>query len=83
MIATSNKRENVKHEKYQELKKKSEKMGGVKASVVIGAYEAITPRLGEWLQQIPGITSDVSVQKSAVKGTANILRRTLRLPGLW
>ncbi|KAL3984303.1 histone H2B [Sarotherodon galilaeus] len=42
------------------------------------------PRLNsEWLQQIPGTTSEISVQKSAVLGTAKILRRTLKLPGLW
>uniref|UniRef100_A0A3P9D2Q4 Histone H4 n=1 Tax=Maylandia zebra TaxID=106582 RepID=A0A3P9D2Q4_9CICH len=46
-------------------------------------YGAVTPKLGEWLQQIPGITSEISVQKSAVLGTAEILRRTLKLPGLW
>ena len=51
--------------------------------VVIGALGAVTPKLEEWLQQIPGKTSDISVQKSAVLGTAKILRRTLKLPGLW
>ena len=51
--------------------------------VVIGALGAVTPKLEEWLQQIPGTTSELSVQKSAVLGTAKILRRTLKLPGLW
>ena len=41
------------------------------------------PKLEEWLQDIPGTTSELSVQKSAVLGTAKILRRTLKLPGLW
>uniref|UniRef100_A0A3B3HDB2 HAT C-terminal dimerisation domain-containing protein n=1 Tax=Oryzias latipes TaxID=8090 RepID=A0A3B3HDB2_ORYLA len=50
--------------------------------VVIGALGAVTPKLEEWLQQIPGKTSDLLVQKSAVLGTAKILRRTLKLPGL-
>ena len=61
-------------------------MWGVKAKVipvVIGALGAVTPKLGEWLQQIPGRTSEISVQKSALLGTAKILRRTLKLPGLW
>uniref|UniRef100_A0A3B3HV01 Gypsy retrotransposon integrase-like protein 1 n=1 Tax=Oryzias latipes TaxID=8090 RepID=A0A3B3HV01_ORYLA len=48
-----------------------------------GACGAVTPKLEEWLQQIPGKTSDLSVQKSAVLGTAKILRRTLKLLGLW
>ncbi|KAL4006508.1 quercetin 2,3-dioxygenase [Sarotherodon galilaeus] len=34
------------------------------------------------LQQIPGTTSEISVQKSAVLGTAKTLRRTPKLPGL-
>ena len=51
--------------------------------VVIGALGAVTPKLREWLQQIPGRTSEISVQKSALLGTAKILRRTLKLPGLW
>ena len=61
-------------------------MWGIKATVVpvvIGPLGAVTHKLGEWLQQIPGTTSEVSVQKSAVLGTAKILHRTLKLPGLW
>ncbi len=80
------KKEHEKLEKYQGLKEELEKMWKVRATVVpvvIGALGAVTPKLGEWLQQIPGKTSEVSVQKSAVLGTAKILRRTLKLPGLW
>ncbi|KAM9816571.1 carbohydrate sulfotransferase 6 isoform X4 [Syngnathus typhle] len=76
------KKELEKLEKYQGLKEELEKAWKVKASVVpvvIGALGAVTPKLEEWLQQIPG-TSDI---KSAVLGTAKILRRTLKLPGLW
>lgn len=36
----------------------------------------------EWLQQTPGSTSDISVQESAVRGTAKVLSKTLGLPGL-
>ena len=50
--------------------------------VVIGGLEAVTPKLKEWHQQITGITSELSVQKSVVL-TAKILRRTLKLLGLW
>ena len=49
--------------------------------VVIGALGAVTTKLEEWLQQIP--TTELSVPKSAVLRTAWILRRTLKLPGLW
>ena len=80
------KKEHEKVEKYQGLKEELERAWKVKASVVpvvIGALGAVTPKLEEWLQQIPGKTSDISVQKSAVLGTAKILRRTLKLPGLW
>ena len=38
---------------------------------------------GSWKDVIPGTTSVVSVQKSAVLGTAKILHRALKLPGLW
>jgi len=40
--------------------------------VVIGA---MTPKLGERLQQIPG--TEISVQRSTVTETAKILHRTL------
>ena len=36
--------------------------------------------LGERLQQIPGITPEISVQKSTILGTAKILCRTFRAP---
>jgi len=51
--------------------------------VINEAIGAITPKLGEWLQQIAGTTSEISVQESGVLGTAKILHRTLNLPGLW
>ena len=59
-------------------------MWGVKRSVVpvvIGALKAVTTKVGEWLRQIPGITSAISVHKSTILGTVKILRRTLRLSG--
>lgn len=42
-----------------------------------GFYGCETPKLGEWLQHIPGLTSEVFVQKSAVLVIAKILYRTL------
>jgi len=61
-------------------------MWRVKATVVpvvTGALGAVTPKLGDWLQQISGTMSEVSVQKSTVLGPAKILCRTLKLLGLW
>lgn len=39
----------------------------------------MTLKLGHWLQQVPEILSEISVQKSIVLGTAKILCRTLKL----
>lgn len=58
--------------------KEHEKLTLTLIPMVIGA-----PELEEWFQQISGSTTEISVQKSAVLGTAEILRRTLRFPGLW
>ncbi|TWW57464.1 hypothetical protein D4764_07G0001830 [Takifugu flavidus] len=80
------KKEHEKLEKYQELKEEIERMWGMKAAVVpvvIWTLAAVAPNLSRWLRQIPGTTSEISVQKCAVLGTAKILRRTLRLLGLW
>lgn len=75
-----------KLEKYQGLKEDLVRMWKVKAKVVpvvIGAFGAVTPKLAEWLLQIPGTTSELSVQKSTVLGIAKILHRTLKLLGPW
>lgn len=45
------------------------------APVVLGALSAMISKLGEWLQQIPGMTSEIFVQKSTVLGTPKILCR--------
>lgn len=53
------------------LREGLEKMWRVKETmvvVVIGAYSAVTPMVGE--QQIPGTTSAISVKKSSILGTA-------------
>ena len=84
--ARQHNRANEKLEKYQGLIEELERTWKVKVKVVpvvIGALGAVTPKLEEWLQHIPGTTSELSVQKSAVPGTAKILRRTLKLPGHW
>ena len=79
-------KEYEKLEKYQARKEELGRMWGIKASVVplvIRALVAVTPKLGEWLQQIPGTKSKISVQKSAILGAAEILSRIPWLPGLW
>lgn len=42
---------------------------------------AVTPKLGKWLQEIPGKTFKIFSQKSAVMGVAKILCKTFKLPG--
>lgn len=49
--------------------------------VVIRSLGAVTPTLEEWLQKIPGTTSAIIVQKSAVLGTPRIPSRMLMHPG--
>ena len=86
LTATSKKKENKKVSKYQRLKAELERIWGENVSVVsmvIGAFGAVTPKLGEWLKQIPGIISETTFQKSTILGTAKILHRTLRFQGLW
>lgn len=50
------------------LEEEKQKLWTGKASVVpvvIGAVVAVMPKLEEWLQQIPGITSEIYVQKNS------------------
>ena len=75
-----------KMDKYQSLKIELEQLWKVKIMVipvVAGALGAIADRLPGWLAQIPGTISEVELQKSALLGMAQVLRRVLRLPGLW
>ena len=75
-----------KIDNYQPLNIELEQQWKVKIMVipvVVGALGAITDRLPGWLAQIPGTISEVELQKSALLGTVQILRRVLRLPGLW
>ena len=48
--------------------------------VIAGALGAIADRLPGWLAQIPGAISELELQNSALLGTAQVLRRVLRLP---
>ena len=61
-------------EKHSGLKEELENIWSVKVAVVpivIGALGAVTPKLDWWLHQIPGTTSEISVQKSSGLKTSN------------
>ena len=51
--------------------------------VDVGALGTIADRLLGWLFQLPETISEVELQKSTLPGTAQVLRRVLRFPGLW
>ena len=73
-------------DKYQPLNLKMERLWEVKITViptVIRALGAMRATLTSWLAQIPGHISESDLQKNALLGAAKILRRLLRLPGLW
>ena len=76
-----------KIDKYQSLKIELEQHWKVKIMVipvVVGALGALAYRLPGWLAQTPRTISEVELQKSALLlATAQVLRRVLRLPGLW
>ena len=85
-MKTSRTKKLGKIDKYQSLKIELEQVWKVKITVipvVVGALGAIAGRLPGWLAQIPGTISEVELQKSALLGTAQVIRRVLRLPGLW
>ena len=85
-MKTSRTKSSKKIDKYQSLKIELERLWKVKITVipvVVGALGAIVDRLPCWLAQIPGTISEVELQKSALLGTPQVLRRVLRLPGLW
>ena len=63
----------------QEVRKILRAAGG--SWKAVRSEAAINPKLGEWLQQIPGTTSEISIRKSIVLETAEMQRRTLKLPG--
>lgn len=66
-----------------ELRMKLASQEAAASSLKIGAFGAVTLYLGEWLQQTPGMTSELSIQKALVLGTVTILCRALNLLGLW
>ena len=74
-----------KVEKHQPLRE-IEKCWKVKTTVipiVIGVLGAITPAHQSWAAQLPAAPESYQLQKCVLLGTAKILRRVLKLPGLW
>ncbi|CAH3194267.1 unnamed protein product, partial [Porites evermanni] len=72
-------KESEKVEKYQDLKREIRKsMGRVEVvPVVVGALGAVSKRLDTWLDKL-GITINTGfLQKTALLGTARILRKVL------
>ena len=76
-------KEREKMEKYQDLKREIVRLQKLKmvevVPVVIGALESVTKEFDEWIENL-GITNNVGVmQKTALLGTARILRKVLEM----
>ena len=74
-------KEGEKIEKYQDLKREIGKLCGIRkrevVPVVVGALGAFSKRLDTWLDKL-GITIRMGLlQKTALLGTARILRKVL------
>ena len=70
-------------EKYQELRKEISRLWQLKkvqvVTVVIGALGSVTKDFDKWMEKL-GIPEDVGVvQKTALLGTARILRKVLEM----
>ena len=75
-------KEDEKVEKYQDLARKVRKMWGVRTKVipiVVGALGTIPMRLKENLRTIGVDTSIELIQRSALLGSARILRKVLEM----
>lgn len=76
------KKEEEKIEKYQELAREIKKLWNLKVKVipiVVGALGSVTERLTEYLSEM-GVTTRVElIQKSALLGSARILRKVLEV----
>jgi len=76
----------VKIEKYQDLRLEIQRLWNVQATVVpvvVGALGSHTPDLQRHLDELPGNHKVASIVKSALLGSAHVLRKTLNLPESW
>jgi hypothetical protein len=74
------KKEAEKILKYKDLKVEIQRMWNVKTNVkpvVIGATGTISKSLTKYLSNVPGIHEVKELQKTAILGTAHILRKVL------
>ena len=79
-------KEHEKIDKYQPLSEELRRIWKVKTNVVpvvVGSLGAVTPTHQQWLDKIPGKHCRNTLQKCTLLGTSKIIRRTLKLPGLW
>ena len=77
----NNNNEGEKIEKYQDLKREIGRLWGIKhlevVPVVVGALGVVSKRLDAWLEKL-GVTIRTGLlQKTALLGTARILRKVL------
>ena len=82
------KKEKDKIEKYQDLGRELQKIWNVKVKIiplVVGSLGAIPKQFGNRLKQIGITIGTAQVQKTALLGTARILRKVLEIEGccLW
>ena len=74
-------KEGEKIEKYQDLKREIGKLWGIRkqevAPVVVGALRAVGKRLDTWLDKLRSTIRTGLLKKTALLGTARILRKVL------
>ena len=74
-------KESEKIEKYQDLKREIGKLWGIRQKevvlVVVGALGAVSRRLDAWLDKLRITIRTGLLQKTALLGTARILRKVL------
>lgn len=72
MKAKIKKKKYVKLEKCQGLRGELENKRRIKATVVPVAFRAltaVTPKLGEWFQQVPGVTFKICPERTSKDAT--------------
>ena len=76
-------KEQEKVEKYNDLKREIGRMWGIRkvqvVPVVIGALGSVTKRFDKWNEKLDIQCNFVGMQKTALLGTARILRKVLEM----
>ena len=74
-------KEGEKLEKYQELKREIKNIWGIRhvevVPIVVGALGGVSKRLDGWLTKLGIAIKKILLQKTALLGTARILRKVL------